>query len=223
MSDRETFLGGERVDSPSPVERLRTSGVVSLEGVEFDVENNVWIVGDDENAVVIDASHDHEAIARGLGDRELMAIVCTHGHSDHVNAAAGLADLTDSPILLHPDDTELWHRVHPGREPDAPLLHGEVLRAGGVELQVLHTPGHTPGGVSLYAPELSTVFTGDTLFPGGPGATEQASSDFPRIIASIREHLVSLPGETVVHPGHGESTTVAEATENLEVWASRGF
>ncbi|WP_159945630.1 MULTISPECIES: MBL fold metallo-hydrolase [unclassified Nocardiopsis] len=211
------------MSAPSPVHRLRTSGVISLEGEEVLVQNNVWIVGDEHSAIVIDAAHDHEEIARGLGDRELMAIVCTHAHRDHVNAAVALADLTDSPILLHPDDSDLWHRVHPYREPDAPLLHGEALVAGGVELGILHTPGHTPGGVCLYAPELGAVFTGDTLFPGGPGATGQPLSDFSTIIASIRDHLVGLPEETVVHPGHGESTTVAEAAENLDDWAARGF
>src|SRR5699024_7913705 len=135
VSDRKTLSGGEPVNTPSTVQRLRTSGTLHLEEGDFDVENNVWIVGNDESAVVIDASHQYETIARGLGDRELMAIVATHGHSDHVNAAVDLADLTDCPILLHPDDTELWHQVHPGREPDAPLLHGEVLRAGDVEMQ----------------------------------------------------------------------------------------
>ena len=211
------------MSSLSPVQRLRTSGVFSIEGAESDVENNVWIIGNDESAVVIDAAHDHERIARGLGDRELMAIVCTHGHSDHVNAAVALADLTDCPILLHPDDSELWHQVHPYREPDAPLLHGEVLRAGDTELNVLHTPGHTPGGVSFYAPDLGVVFSGDTLFPDGPGATGQPSSDFPTIIASIRDQLTTLPGDTVVHPGHGESTTIAEAAAHLDEWTSRGF
>lgn len=211
------------MSSLSPVQRLRTSGIFSLEGAESEVENNVWIVGNDDSAVVIDAAHDHERIARGLGDRELMAIVCTHGHSDHVNAAVALADLTDCPILLHPDDAELWQHVYPYREPDAPLLHGEVLRAGDVELNVLHTPGHTPGGVSLHAPELGVVFSGDTLFPDGPGATGQHASDFPTIIASIRDQLATLPGDTVVHPGHGESTTVAEAAAHLDEWASRGF
>ncbi|GAA0980228.1 MBL fold metallo-hydrolase [Nocardiopsis tropica] len=211
------------VSVPPPIQRLRTSGIFSLEGGEFDVENNVWIVGDEDSAIVIDAAHDHQAIARGLGDRELMAIVSTHGHSDHVNAAVALADLANCPILLHPDDAELWHHVHPHREPDAPLLDGEALLVGGVELQILHTPGHTPGGVCLYAPELGAVFTGDTLFPGGPGATGQPFSDFPTIIASIRDRLAPLPRETVVHPGHGETTTVAEAAEHLDAWAARGF
>ncbi|MFV2196973.1 MBL fold metallo-hydrolase [Nocardiopsis sp. LOL_012] len=209
--------------TPNPVERLRTSGLFSLEGSEADVENNVWIVGDARSAVVIDAAHDHERIARGLGDRELMAIVCTHAHSDHVNAAVALAELTSSPILLHPDDAELWERVHPDREPDAPLLHGETLVAGGLELRILHTPGHTPGGVCLHAAEPGVLFSGDTLFPGGPGATGQPFSDFPTVIASIRDHLAVLPPETVVHPGHGESTTIAEAAEHLDEWARRGF
>ncbi|WP_017574053.1 MBL fold metallo-hydrolase [Nocardiopsis halotolerans] len=211
------------MNAVSPVQRLRTSGVFSLEGSGFAVENNVWIVGNEDSAIVVDAAHDHEAIARGLGDRELMAIVATHGHNDHVNAAVALADLTDCPILLHPDDAELWHRVYPNQEPDAPLLHGETLTVGGIELDILHTPGHTPGGVCLYAPELGVVFTGDTLFPGGPGATGQPFSDFPTIIASIRDHLAGLPEDTVVHPGHGESTTIAEAAECLDTWAARGF
>ncbi|OOC55464.1 MULTISPECIES: MBL fold metallo-hydrolase [Nocardiopsis] len=208
---------------PSPVQRLRTSGVVSLEGGEFGVENNVWIVGDEDSAIVVDAAHDHEAIARALGDRELMAIVATHGHGDHVNAAVDLADLADCPILLHPDDAGLWHRVHPYQEPDAPLLHGEALTVGDVELDILHTPGHTPGGVCLYAPGLGVVLTGDTLSADGPGATGRHPSDLPTLIASIREHLMGLPGDTVVLPGHGEPTTVAEAAEHLDDWAARGF
>ncbi|MFC7327459.1 MBL fold metallo-hydrolase [Marinactinospora rubrisoli] len=205
-----------------PVDKLVTSGVFRLDDGEWDVDNNVWIVGDERTAVVIDAAHDHQAIARALGDRELMAIVCTHAHNDHINAAAALADLTDAPILLHPDDGVLWDMVYPDREPDAPLLQGELLQAGGVELQVLHTPGHSPGAVCLYAPELGVLFAGDTLFRGGPGATGRSYSDFPTIIASIRERLLTLPADTVVHPGHGESTTIGAEAPHLEEWLARG-
>src|SRR5699024_3963641 len=101
--------------------------------------------------------------------------------------------------------------------------HGEVLRAGDVEMQGLHTPGHTPGGGGLYVPESSGSFTGDTLLPGGQGVTGRPSADFPPLITSVRDHLVGLPGDTVVHPGHGESTTIAEVTEHLDQWAARGF
>ncbi|MDA2805451.1 MBL fold metallo-hydrolase [Nocardiopsis suaedae] len=205
------------------VQSLVTSGVFALDGGEWEVENNVWIVGDDRTAVVIDAAHDHEAVARALGDRELMAVVCTHGHNDHVNAAVELAALCDAPILLHPDDAELWHRVHPDTEPDAPLLDGERLQAGGTELEVLHTPGHSPGGVCLYAAEEGVVFTGDTLFSGGPGATGRSLSDFPTIIASIRDRLLGLPPETVVHTGHGPSTTIGAEAPHLQEWIDRGY
>ncbi|WP_017626011.1 MBL fold metallo-hydrolase [Nocardiopsis chromatogenes] len=209
--------------SVRPVQSLVTSGVFALDGGEWEVENNVWIVGDDRTAVVIDAAHDHEAVARALGDRELMAVVCTHGHNDHVNAAVALAGLCDAPILLHPDDTELWHRVHPDTEPDAPLLDGERLQAGGVELEVLHTPGHSPGGVCLYAEREGVVFTGDTLFSGGPGATGRSLSDFSAIIASIRDRLLVLPPGTVVHTGHGPSTTIGAEAPHLQEWIERGY
>ncbi|ASU85537.1 MBL fold metallo-hydrolase [Nocardiopsis gilva YIM 90087] len=209
--------------NPSAVHKLVTSGTFTLDGGEWDVDNNVWIVGNDRSAIVIDAAHDHEAIARALGDRELMAIVCTHAHNDHINAAAQLADLADAPILLHPDDAPLWHMYYPDREPDAPLLQGELLRAGDVELKVLHTPGHAPGAVCLYAAELGAVFTGDTLFNGGPGATGRSYSDFPQIISSIKERLIPLPEETVVHPGHGASTTIGEEAPHLQEWIERGY
>ncbi|WP_245928828.1 MBL fold metallo-hydrolase [Murinocardiopsis flavida] len=196
----------------------------ALDGGEWEVDNNVWIVGDDRRAIVIDPAHDHEAIARALGDRELMAIVCTHAHNDHVNAAAALADLSDAPvpIMLHPDDAVLWHQTYPDREPDGPLVHGEVLQVGEVELKVLHTPGHAPGAVCLYAPKLGVVFSGDTLFQGGPGATGRSYSDFPTIIDSIREHLLPLSDDTVVYTGHGPATTIGAERPHLAEWIERG-
>ncbi|MQS36906.1 MBL fold metallo-hydrolase [Streptomyces katsurahamanus] len=204
------------------IDRLVTAGVFSLDGGSWDVENNVWIVGDDTEAIVIDAAHDASAIETALGGRTLRAIVCTHAHNDHIDAAPALADATGAPILLHPDDLPLWKQTHPDRAPDGELSDGRTLTVGGVELTVLHTPGHAPGAVCLYAPELATVFTGDTLFQGGPGATGRSFSHFPTIIDSIRDRLLSLPPETVVRTGHGDGTTIGAEAPRLAEWIQRG-
>ncbi|MEU5128390.1 MBL fold metallo-hydrolase [Streptomyces mobaraensis] len=204
------------------IDHLVTSGTFSLDGGTWEVDNNVWIVGDDHEAIVIDAAHDADAVAEALGDRRLLAVVCTHAHDDHVNAAPALADRTGAPVLLHPDDRPLWDRTHPDRAPDGELADGQVLRVAGTELTVLHTPGHAPGAVCLHAPELNTVFTGDTLFQGGPGATGRSFSDFPTIVASIRDRLLTLDGDTVVRTGHGDTTTIGAEAPHLEEWIARG-
>ncbi|WP_037911103.1 MBL fold metallo-hydrolase [Actinacidiphila yeochonensis] len=204
------------------IDLLVTSGTFSLDGGSWDVDNNVWIIGDDREAVVLDAPHDAEAIAAAVGDRELLAIVCTHAHDDHVGAAPALAELTGAPVLMHPADLEVWRLTNRGVVPDGELHDGQVITVAGQELTVLHTPGHTPGAVSLYAPGLNSVFTGDTLFAGGPGATGRSFSDFPTITASIRDRLLTLPPETVVRTGHGETTTIGAEAPHLEEWIARG-
>lgn len=150
------------------IEHLTTSGTFSLDGGTWEVDNNVWIVGDDTEVVVIDAPHDADAIAEAVGDRTLKAIVCTHAHDDHVREAPKLSARTGAPVLLHPDDLPMWELTHPRRKPDGELNDGRVVEVAGIELQVLHTPGHAPGAVCLYAPALGVVFTGDTLFPAVP-------------------------------------------------------
>ncbi|MDX3777991.1 MBL fold metallo-hydrolase [Streptomyces europaeiscabiei] len=205
------------------IEHLVTSGTFSLDGGTWDVDNNVWIVGDDEEAVVIDAAHDAGAIAEALGGRTLRAIVCTHAHNDHIDAAPELAARTGAPILLHADDLPLWKQTHPDRAPDGELTDGQVLTVAGVDLTVLHTPGHAPGAVCVYAPGLTALFSGDTLFAGGPGATGRSYSDFPTIVDSIRDRLLTLPGDTVVHTGHGDATTVGAEAPHLQEWIDRGF
>ncbi|XMN10028.1 MBL fold metallo-hydrolase [Streptomyces griseobrunneus] len=204
------------------IDHLVTSGTFALDGGEWDVDNNVWIVGDDTEAIVIDAAHDAAAIEAALGGRTLRAIVCTHAHNDHIDAAPALAEVTGAPILLHPDDLELWGQTHPDRAPDAELADGQELEVAGTTLKVLHTPGHAPGGICLYAPELATVFTGDTLFQGGPGATGRSFSDFPTIIDSIRDRLLTLPGDTTVRTGHGDPTTIGAEAPQLDDWIKRG-
>ncbi|MET9337092.1 MULTISPECIES: MBL fold metallo-hydrolase [unclassified Nonomuraea] len=190
------------------IDRVITSGTFSLDGGTWDVDNNVWLVGDARSVVVIDAAHSADRIAERVGGRTVTAIVCTHAHNDHINAAAALSELTGAPILLHPADQPLWEMEYGDAVPYRPLEDGQVLSAGGVELQVIHTPGHAPGAVCLYAPELGAVFTGDTLFEGGPGATGRSFSSRETLVDSIRTRLLPLPKETVVHTGHGASTTI---------------
>ncbi|MDK0518584.1 MBL fold metallo-hydrolase [Streptomyces sp. ML-6] len=204
------------------IDHLVTSGTFALDGGEWDVDNNVWIVGDDTEAIVIDAAHDADAIEAALNGRTLRAIVCTHAHNDHIDAAPALAAATGAPVLLHPDDLPLWERIHPDRAPDGELADGQELEIAGTTLRVLHTPGHAPGAVCLYAPGLGTVFTGDTLFQGGPGATGRSFSHFPTIVASIRDRLLTLPPETAVRTGHGDSTSIGAEAPHLEEWIARG-
>jgi glyoxylase-like metal-dependent hydrolase (beta-lactamase superfamily II) len=204
------------------VDHIVTSGTFSLDGETFDVDNNVWIVGDDDECVVIDAPHDVDAIMDAVGDRRVTAIVCTHAHDDHVRYAPELADRTGAPMLLHPDDAPVWQLTHPDRTPDADLASGQVISVAGVQLQVHHTPGHAPGAVCLYCPELGVLFTGDTLFSGGPGATGRSFSDFPTIVASIDALVAALPPETVVHTGHGDSTTLGSEAPHRQEWLDRG-
>jgi glyoxylase-like metal-dependent hydrolase (beta-lactamase superfamily II) len=204
------------------VERVVTSGTFSLDGGTWEVENNVWLVGDRSEVLVIDAAHDADAIAEAVGDRRVVAVVCTHAHDDHVNQAPVLADRCAAPILLNPAEAALWAMTWPDREPDRELADGDVLRAGGVELRALVTPGHSPGSTCLYAPELGVLFSGDTLFQGGPGATGRSYSSFDTIISSIRERLLSLPLETEVRTGHGGSTSIGDEAPQLEEWIVRG-
>ncbi len=209
-------MGGLRV------EKVVTSGTFNLDGGSWEVDNNVWLLGDDSQVLVIDAAHDADAVAAAVGEREVLAIACTHGHDDHVNAAPELSTLVDAPVLLHPADEVLWRLAHETARPSDTLAGGDVLRVGGAEVRVLHTPGHAPGAVCFHVPDLGVVFTGDTLFQGGPGATGRSFSDFPTIVASIRDRLLTLPAETVVHTGHGDDTTIGAEAPHLEEWIARG-
>lgn len=194
------------------------SGTFSLDGQTFDVDNNIWVVGDDTECVVIDAPHDVDAILAVVGGRTVKAIVCTHAHDDHVRVAPALRERVAAPIMLHPDDRPLWELVHgtgADRRWDTDLADGLPIEVGGTTLTVLHTPGHAPGAVCLYAPDLGCVFTGDTLFEGGPGATGRSYSDRSTIEASIRDRLFTLPAETVVHTGHGNDTTIAAERDRI--------
>lgn len=208
--------GGVRID------RVVTSGTFELDGGSWEVDNNVWVVGDDETCLVIDAGHEAAPIRAAVGERTLEAIVSTHAHNDHVNAAASLADELGAPIALHPRERELWEMTYPDRVPDTDLADGEIITVGDVELHVIHSPGHSPGACCLYAPALGVLFSGDTLFNGGPGATGRSFSDFGTIIESITDRLLTLPPVTVVLTGHGDSTTIGAEAPHRQEWIDRG-
>jgi glyoxylase-like metal-dependent hydrolase (beta-lactamase superfamily II) len=210
------------VSGKARIDHLVTSGTFSLDGGTWDVDNNVWIVGNDEECVVIDAAHDGPAILRAVGrERTLKAVLLTHAHDDHINAVGEVFDATRAPSYLHPDDRMLWDRVYPVT-PDHELADGDAIEVAWVRLQVLHTPGHSPGACCFYCEELGTVFSGDTLFQGGPGATGRSFSDFPTIVESIRTRLLTLPPETGVRTGHGDSTTIGAEAPHLQEWIDRG-
>ena len=203
------------------IERVVTSGVFELDGGSWEVDNNVWVIGDDTECVVVDAAHDAEAIRAAVGDRVLTSILCTHGHNDHIDAVVALQDLTGAEVQIHPDDRMLWDAVIEA-EPDHDLADGDRIMVGDVALEVLHTPGHSPGACCFHAPALGVVFSGDTLFNGGPGATGRSYSSFPTIIDSISSRLLTLPEETVVLTGHGDHTTIGAEKPHLQEWIDRG-
>ncbi|SDJ42201.1 Glyoxylase, beta-lactamase superfamily II [Actinokineospora alba] len=203
------------------IDYVVTSGTFNHDGETHEVDNNVWIIGDDDEVVIIDAAHDADEILAAVDDRRVKAIICTHAHDDHINVAEDLAKVTDALVMLHPADEELWRHLYPDDDFES-LFDGEVIEVAGIELHIIHTPGHTPGGISIYAPELDAVFTGDTLFRGGPGATGRSLSDFPTIIDSITERLFELPSETIVHTGHGDSTSIGQEAPDLDEWLQRG-
>ena len=194
------------------VDHAVVSGTFTLDGQTFEVDNNVWVVGDDTECVVIDAPHNVDDILALVADRSVKAILCTHAHDDHVRVAPALREMVDAPIMLHPGDRPLWELTH-GQGDGAPLWDDDLadgfeMRVAGTILRTLHTPGHSPGAVCFHAPDLGRVFTGDTLFHGGPGATGRSFSDEGLILSSIRSRLFQLPDETLVHPGHGVDTSI---------------
>ncbi|WP_180802270.1 MBL fold metallo-hydrolase [Kytococcus schroeteri] len=203
------------------VERVVTAGTFELDGGSWEVENNVWLLGDAEECVVIDPGHDGGPVLDAIGKRTLRAVLHTHAHNDHINATGEVTGDKWSPTYLHPADRMLWDAVYPVA-PDHDLEHGQRVTVAGVAMEVLHTPGHSPGAVCFYVPALGILFSGDTLFQGGPGATGRSFSDFGLIIRSITEQLLVLPPDTKVLTGHGDATTIGAEAPHRQEWIDRG-
>jgi glyoxylase-like metal-dependent hydrolase (beta-lactamase superfamily II) len=200
------------------VDHAVSSGTFSLDGETFDVDNNIWVVGDDDECVVIDAPHSVDDILAVVGGRTVKAILLTHAHDDHCRVAPALREAVVAPIFLHPGDKPLWELTHTEYLWDLDLPDGWELDVAGTTIRTLHTPGHAPGACCFQVDDLGCVFTGDTLFQGGPGATGRSYSDRPLLEDSIRAKLFALPDDTVVHTGHGDNTTIGAERAASEAW-----
>ena len=204
------------------IEKIVTAGNVDPAGPK-NHQNNVWIIGDENEVIVVDPAHDVDAVTEAVAGREVRAVICTHGHWDHTRIAPEFAARVHSPVFLSEKDLFLWTDATGLEDGFAPLTAGSEFSVAGVKVVAVPTPGHTPGSTSLRIDDLGVVLSGDALFPGGPGATRWEYSSFETAIESIREQLFTLPEFTTVHPGHGDSTTVGAEAPHLDEWVARGW
>jgi len=181
-------------------------------------DNNVYILSDPKSkeALLIDAANEAPRILKELEGLRVSHILTTHGHPDHVQAVSKVREQTHARFSFHEGDASMMPLPA-----DRPIADGDIFRFGDYELRALHTPGHTPGSVCFVIGE--HLFSGDTLFPGGPGNTANPYASFPTIIESIRTKLFTLPDEMQVLPGHGKPTTIGTERPHLEGWIARGW
>jgi glyoxylase-like metal-dependent hydrolase (beta-lactamase superfamily II) len=207
------------------VERVRTPQVDKPDAGEHGHalgEANAWLIGDDEEVIVIDPGENPGSVLERVGDREVLAVICTHAHASHVAAALEVAERDEAPVALHRSDRLLWRSVHRGNEPGIEMANGGRFDVADVQLEVIHTGGHTPGSVSLYCADLEVVFTGDALTASGPVPHQGVFNDFPDQLTAIGEQLLDLPPATRVLPGHGEESTIGDAAKLFDGWVSAG-
>ena len=183
---------------------------------------NTWIIGDDEEVIVVDPGRDAEPVLAAVGDREVIAVICTHGHPGHAAAAVEVAARDEAPVAVHPKDRVYWREAHPDDDPDIEMEEGGVFEVADVALEVIHAPGHTPGSVCLYSEDLRAVFVGDVLSAAGPVPHDNDFPDFARQLSSIGEQVLTLPGQTRVLTGHGDELTVTAAEKRFDSWVTEG-
>lgn len=214
------------VDAGSGLERRQiTVGGAAVEIAKQSVgpmDNNAYLITDvaSGEALLIDAANDAEALLELVAGVSVVAIHTTHGHYDHWQAVEAVRAATGAPVLLGPGDQDLMEPVA-----DRVVADGDELKVGGFSVQLLHTPGHTPGSVCvlLQGDDRPHLFTGDTLFPGGPGNVFGNADAFVQIMESLRTRLFVLPDETWVYPGHGDDTTLGAERDSLDEWQARGW
>ena len=181
-------------------------------------ENNVFVVRSKRTgeAVIVDAANEHELlldVARATG---VHRVLTTHGHWDHIQAVTAMRD-AGIDVGIAEADAEMLPSY------DFIIADDEVIEVGDLRLRTIHNPGHTPGSTSFLLEGHPVLFTGDTLFPGGPGNTKTPEGDFPLILQSIDRRLFTLPADLLVFPGHGLDTTVGDERPHLQEWADRGW
>jgi glyoxylase-like metal-dependent hydrolase (beta-lactamase superfamily II) len=204
------------------IDQVVTSGEVTVDDVTHVMKNNTWVIGDNDEVIVIDPGHDAQEILAAVGDREVLAVICTHGHRDHVAAALEVAERDEAPVALHSKDFSLWRETHPDEDPEIEMADGGVFEVADARLEVIVSPGHTPGSVCLYCEELGAVFSGDTLLASGPGRYCGEFPNFPAQLTAVGEYLLTLPPSTRVLPGHGAQTTVRAAERRFDSWVTAG-
>jgi glyoxylase-like metal-dependent hydrolase (beta-lactamase superfamily II) len=185
-------------------------------------KTNAWIIGDDDEVIVIDPGRDPAGVLGAVGEREVLAVICTHGHPDHVAAAREVAEGDEAPVALHPRDRLLWRETYPEDDAEIEMADGGIFEVADVRLEVIHAPGHTPGSVCLYCEDLRAVFTGHTLTADGPVTHDGEHPDFASQVNAIGEHLLTLPSSTRVLPGEGEETTIGAAEKQFDDWIEAG-
>lgn len=182
------------------------------------MDNNVYILidPDSKESILFDAPTEAGKILEELKGTQVKYILMTHADGDHVQALQKIRSATGAPVGIHPAE-----RDRLPAPPDFDLADGQAYRIGTSEIRSMHTPGHSPGGMSFVIDDI--LIAGDTLFPGGPGNTQRPDGDFQQIIGSIRNKLMTLPDETRVFPGHGKATTIGAEKPHLQEWIDRGW
>lgn len=200
------------------------------------LETNCWVVGDDDEVLVIDPGDDPASIEEAIGSRSVRGIVLTHAHFDHLGAVAELKATTPAPLIVHEADAGRLTSAHASGTggalfgfdrhvappADVVVRDGDIIEVGAFELTVLHTPGHTQGGMSLFVEgaggRMPQLFSGDTLFAGSVGRSDFPGGDARVLARSIAEKLAPLPENTQVHPGHGPDTTIGREARINPFW-----
>jgi glyoxylase-like metal-dependent hydrolase (beta-lactamase superfamily II) len=183
---------------------------------------NTWIIGDDAEVIVIDPGESADAVMPVVGQREVLAVICTHGHARHVAAAFDVASRDEAQVALHSADRLVWREAHSGKEPDIFMEEGGIFQVADVTLEVLHAPGHSPGSICLYCDDLGVLFSGDAVSGGGPVPHQGYFDDFPRQVSSIGASVLTLDGDTRILAGHGEESKVALAERRFDSWVAAG-